>query len=114
VQRFGIATLVKVRLLTGRTHQIRVHMTHYGHPVVGDPEYGGRSREVVRCRADVPVFEQMLEVMKRQALHAARLGFWHPQTGRYVEFNSPLPEDMAQLLTYLRSRRPGPAVTRKA
>jgi 23S rRNA pseudouridine1911/1915/1917 synthase len=114
VQRFGIATLVKVRLLTGRTHQIRVHMTHYGHPVVGDPEYGGRSREVVRCRADVPVFEQMLEVMKRQALHAARLGFWHPQTGKYIEFNSPLPEDMAQLLTYLRSRRPGPAVTRKA
>ena len=48
LERFGIATLVKVRLLTGRTHQIRVHMTHYGHPVVGDPEYGGRSREVVR------------------------------------------------------------------
>jgi 23S rRNA pseudouridine1911/1915/1917 synthase len=105
LERFGIATLVKVRLLTGRTHQIRVHMTHYGHPVVGDPEYGGRSREVVRRSTDVPAFERMLEIMKRQALHAAVLGFWHPATGKYLEFNSPLPEDMELLLKFLRSGR---------
>jgi len=103
LERFGIATLVKVRLLTGRTHQIRVHMTHYGHPVVGDPEYGGRSREVVRRQSDVPRFERMLEIMKRQALHAALLGFWHPRTGKYIEFSSPLPEDMERLLALLRT-----------
>jgi len=108
LERFGIATLVKVRLLTGRTHQIRVHMTHYGHPVVGDAEYGGRSREVVRRQGEVPAFERMLEIMKRQALHAAVLGFWHPRTGKYLEFSSPLPEDMELLLKFLRSGRARP------
>ncbi len=109
LERFGIATLVKVRLLTGRTHQIRVHMTHYGHPVVGDSEYGGRSREVVRRQTDVPAFEHMLELIKRQALHAAVLGFWHPTTGKYMEFSSPLPEDIELLLAFLRSGRARPA-----
>jgi 23S rRNA pseudouridine1911/1915/1917 synthase len=111
LERFGIATLVKVRLLTGRTHQIRVHMTHYGHPVVGDPEYGGRSREVVRRQTDVPAFECMLKLIKRQALHAAVLGFWHPKTGKYLEFSSPLPEDMELLLEFLRSGRARPAAS---
>jgi 23S rRNA pseudouridine1911/1915/1917 synthase len=106
LERFGVATMVKVRLLTGRTHQIRVHMTHYGHPVVGDPEYGGRNREVVRRQADVPLFERMLEIMKRQALHAAVLGFWHPKTGKYMEFSSALPDDMESLLGFLRAQGP--------
>jgi 23S rRNA pseudouridine1911/1915/1917 synthase len=108
-ERYGIATLVRVRLETGRTHQIRVHMTHYGHPVVGDPEYGGRSREVIQHPRDVPVFETMLELVRRQALHAARLGFYHPQHGAFVEFESPLPADFTALLDYLRGlpgRRP--------
>jgi 23S rRNA pseudouridine1911/1915/1917 synthase len=104
LERFGIATLVRVRLQTGRTHQIRVHMAHYGHPVLGDPDYGGRSRDVIRHQRDVPAFEALLQIMKRQALHAAKLGFTHPVTARYVEFESPLPEDMEQLLTFLRSR----------
>ena len=105
IERFGIATAVRLKLQTGRTHQIRVHMTHYGHPVVGDPEYGGRSRSVIRNQRDVPVFEAMLKIIRRQALHAARLGFYHPLTGRYVEFQSPLPDDMNQLLTYLQQSR---------
>ena len=103
LERFGIATLVRVRLETGRTHQIRVHMTHHGHPVVGDPEYGGRRRDVIRSLRDVPVFEAMLRIIKRQALHAARLGFFHPSTGRFVEFQSPLPRDFSDLLSLLRA-----------
>jgi 23S rRNA pseudouridine1911/1915/1917 synthase len=102
LERFGIATLARIRLLTGRTHQIRVHMTHYGHPVVGDPEYGGRRRDVIRRQAEVPIFETMLSLIKRQALHAARLGFVHPATGQYVEFCSPLPADFQRLLDFLR------------
>jgi 23S rRNA pseudouridine1911/1915/1917 synthase len=102
MERFGIATMIQVRLQTGRTHQIRVHMAHYGYPVVGDPEYGGRRREVIRRQADVPVFEAMLKIIKRQALHAAKLGFTHPDTGKYVEFSCPLPADFQALLDYLR------------
>ena len=102
LERYGVATLVRLKLHTGRTHQIRVHMTHYGHPVVGDPEYGGRSREVIRRQSDVPVFEEMLKLIKRQALHAARLSFFHPLTGKRVEFEAPLPEDMETLIGYLR------------
>jgi 23S rRNA pseudouridine1911/1915/1917 synthase len=102
LERYRLATYVKVKLRTGRTHQIRVHMSHYGHPVVGDPEYGGRSRDVIQHPNDVPAFEQALRIIKRQALHAARLGFRHPATGKYVEFESSLPEDMQELLAYLR------------
>jgi 23S rRNA pseudouridine1911/1915/1917 synthase len=104
-ERFDIATLVRLRLQTGRTHQIRVHMAHYGHPVVGDPEYGGRRRSVIRNQHEIPIFEAMLARINRQALHAARLGFHHPESGQYVEFTSELPEDMQLLLDYLRHGR---------
>ncbi|MEO0080678.1 MAG: RluA family pseudouridine synthase [candidate division WOR-3 bacterium] len=108
-RRYDICTYLRLRLKTGRTHQIRVHLQHIGHPVVGDPEYGGRSQAVVRFRHQMPMFRDMMTIIKRQALHAARLGFNHPRTGKYVEFTSPLPEDMEQLLLYLeRSLRPGP------
>ncbi len=86
LERFPDATLVACRLETGRTHQIRVHMTHIGHPIVGDPVYG---------RAPAPE-------IRRQALHAARLEFTHPRTGRGVVCTAPLPEDFARLLTHLR------------
>jgi 23S rRNA pseudouridine1911/1915/1917 synthase len=109
LERYGVATLVRLKLHTGRTHQIRVHMTHYGHPVVGDPEYGGRSREVIRRQQDAPVFDGILKIIKRQALHAIKLGFYHPITGKFVEFEAPLPEDMEQLLAYLRrGKTPNP------
>lgn len=104
-ERFGIATRLKVKLQTGRTHQIRVHMAHYGHPVVGDPEYGGRRRDVIRRQSEVPVFEQMMSLIARQALHAARLGFFHPLTGKYIEFTSELPDDFRALLDYLHKRQ---------
>jgi 23S rRNA pseudouridine1911/1915/1917 synthase len=103
-RRYSICTYLRIRLKTGRTHQIRVHMQHIGHPVVGDPEYGGRSVAVVTQRDHMPRFRDMLTIMKRQALHAARLGFNHPRTRKYIEFSSPLPADMERLLLYLEAK----------
>lgn len=87
VERLNRATLVRLRLETGRTHQIRVHMEFIGFPVVGDPKYGPR-----RALG-----------MKGQALHAATLGFRHPVRGEWLEFTAPLPEDMRQLIERLRA-----------
>ncbi len=89
-ERFGDFTLVELRLETGRTHQIRVHMKFIDHPLVGDPMYGR-----VRAKASF---------VKGQALHAAVLGFVHPTTGEYLEFHAPLPEDMEKELFALRNR----------
>lgn len=87
------ATLVECRLETGRTHQVRVHMTHKGHPLLGDPVYGrSHSRHAVALRS---------LGFARQALHAARLGFIHPVTGDNVRCDSPLPPDMQELFTRL-------------
>jgi len=95
-ERFGpaprpAAALATCRLETGRTHQIRVHLAHLGHALVGDPVYG-RPRPAPACAATFP----------RQALHAATLGFLHPVTGEALRFESPLPEDFARLLADLR------------
>ncbi len=87
----GHYTLVELELKTGRTHQIRVHLTHTGFPIVGDDMYGGR---VFRVRDE--------DVMDRQALHAAILGFKHPMTGEPVEFTAPLRGDMARVVSLLR------------
>ena len=83
-------TALECRLETGRTHQIRVHMTFAGHPLVGDTVYG--RRKVAGPIGSFP----------RQALHAASLGFVHPLTGEALRYESPLPEDMASLLAFLR------------
>ncbi len=93
IERFGIATLVRCRLETGRTHQIRVHLAAIGHPLVGDPAYGGR-----RSAAGVPAFA-------RQALHATRLALVHPATGRSMRFDAPAPADLAALIESLRNSR---------
>ena len=90
VERLGHATLVEARLVTGRTHQIRVHFSVLGHPVVGDPVYGRR------CRLPSTV------TPARQMLHAYRLAFRHPATGRQLEFETALPEDFAGVLAQLR------------
>lgn len=90
VERFGDFTLTELRLETGRTHQIRVHMKFIEHPLVGDPMYGR-----VRAKASF---------VQGQALHAAVLGFIHPTTGEYLEFQAPIPEDMEQELLALRNR----------
>jgi 23S rRNA pseudouridine1911/1915/1917 synthase len=98
-ERFRAHTHIKVKLETGRTHQIRVHMAHLKHPLVGDPVYGGRLR---LPPASGEQLQQALRRFPRQALHASRLGLIHPVSGDYMEWQVPLPEDMAQLLEVLR------------
>lgn len=98
-ERFRAHTLLKLKLQTGRTHQIRVHMAHIGHPLVGDPTYGGRPRPL--ARADETLAD-LLRTFGRQALHAARLKFEHPSKRTLYEFESPIPPDLASLLRALR------------
>ncbi|MCA3274102.1 MAG: RluA family pseudouridine synthase [Roseomonas sp.] len=91
--------LVACKLLTGRTHQVRVHMAHIGHSLVGDPVYLRRTPAAART-LDVAVRDALL-AFPRQALHAASLGFRHPISGQALHFERPPPEDMAALLTLL-------------
>jgi 23S rRNA pseudouridine1911/1915/1917 synthase len=102
MRRFRAHTLVRVELETGRTHQIRVHLAHAGFPVVGDPLYGGRRRLPAGCS---PPLVAALAGFPRQALHAARLKLAHPASGREMEWEAPLPPDMAALLAALESDR---------
>jgi 23S rRNA pseudouridine1911/1915/1917 synthase len=98
MKRFLAHTLLHVQLESGRTHQIRVHLAHIGYPVVGDPVYGGRRRFPA---AASPALIAELEAFTRQALHAARLKLAHPITGKEVEWEAPLPADMAHLVAVL-------------
>lgn len=99
LERFGYATLVKCNLETGRTHQIRVHFKHIGHPLFGDATYGG---DRILKGTQFPKFEQFVKncfkIMPRQALHAKTLGFIHPSTGEKMQFDSELPDDFAAVL----------------
>ncbi|WP_417612785.1 RluA family pseudouridine synthase [Owenweeksia hongkongensis] len=99
LQRFGYTTLVECRLETGRTHQIRVHMKHLGHPLFNDKEYGGSS---ILKGTTFTKYKQFVDncfaTCPRQALHAKTLGFTHPKNGDEMSFNSELPEDMAALI----------------
>lgn len=89
LERFGVATLLSIKLGTGRTHQIRVHLSSMGHPVLGDRTYGKKIElELGKKKISIP----------RQMLHAELLGFKHPATGEYMEFTSPLPQDMKKVL----------------
>lgn len=98
-ERFRSFTKLTVKLETGRTHQIRVHMTHIGHPLLGDPVYGGRFQLPARCD---DVFEQVLRKFKRQALHARHLGLIHPATNEFIEWDIEMPQDMITLQNALR------------
>jgi 23S rRNA pseudouridine1911/1915/1917 synthase len=95
----GAVSLVECRLLTGRTHQIRVHMTHAGHPLIGDPLYGRGSRQ--RLAALPPAARQAATSFPRQALHATTLSFDHPITGERLTFTSDLPSDIVALIESL-------------
>lgn len=93
LERFGEYTLVECALETGRTHQIRVHMTHIGHPLVGDPKYGTNGKRKDNFS------------IQGQALHSMSLELDHPVTGERMTFNTELPEDMQKILRYLRNTR---------
>ncbi|CAN7443667.1 23S rRNA pseudouridine(1911/1915/1917) synthase RluD [Pseudomonas sp. LjRoot71] len=102
LERFRSHTHTRVKLETGRTHQIRVHMSHIGYPLVGDPVYGGRFRIPPAAN---PSMVQTLKEFPRQALHARFLELDHPLTGERMKWQSPLPDDFVWLLTLLRQDR---------
>lgn len=95
LERFGTATLVEAEPKTGRTHQIRVHFSENGHPILADKVYGRKKK--IRTALDPAA-----KIMRRQALHASRLGFTHPGSQKLMEFSAPLPGDMKETLDYLR------------
>lgn len=102
LKKFDFLTLVRLKLQTGRTHQIRVHLSHIGHPVFGDPTYGGRSNTwggLDGKRAQRAA--NLLRIMRRQALHAKTIGFVHPGSNVTMKFDSELPEDFAEILNTL-------------
>ena len=102
LEAFGqppVAALVECWLETGRTHQIRVHMAHAGHGLIGDQTYGGRRKLSPKAAGEVAAVA--VAAFPRQALHAATLGFVHPLTGAELSFESPLPDDFAKLLALL-------------
>jgi 23S rRNA pseudouridine1911/1915/1917 synthase len=95
-----LASLLRLELETGRTHQIRVHLAHIGHPIMGDPVYAvGFKSSGSKL---TPEARKALEMLGRQALHAAEIGFEHPVSGRALHFTSPLPADMENLIRALR------------
>jgi 23S rRNA pseudouridine1911/1915/1917 synthase len=104
IEQFEYLAFIRLKLRTGRTHQIRVHLAHIHHPIFGDPTYGGR--EIVaggvegKKKAEV---KNLLEQIHRQALHARTLGFVHPGTKEFMKFSAPLPEDFTRVLDWLRA-----------
>lgn len=99
LERFGFVTVVQCVLETGRTHQIRVHMSWLGHPLFGDERYGGTTINKGTIYAKYRQFIQnCFKICPRQALHAAVLGFEHPVTGRHMHFETPVPADMTALI----------------
>lgn len=99
LERFSYVTLIECKLETGRTHQIRVHMSYLGHPIFSDERYGGTE---IRKGTIYSKYRQFIrncfELCPRQALHAKTLGFVHPKTGKWIQFDSQLPSDMTALL----------------
>ena len=103
LEAFPGAALLEVRLQTGRTHQIRVHLAEAGHPLLADAVYGGRRREA-RLPASAPA-RLAAEALGRQALHASRLSLDHPRSGKRMRFEAPLPADLSRALALLRAGR---------
>jgi 23S rRNA pseudouridine1911/1915/1917 synthase len=102
-ERYGLATLLDVEIKTGRTHQIRVHLSDRGYPVVGDAVYGSaknRMRDIAN-----PALKLQLKVLTRQALHAAQLSFIHPVSGERMVFTADMPQDLTMLCEQFRISR---------
>ncbi len=99
IEKFRAHTHLRLKLETGRTHQIRVHMAHIKHPLVGDPVYAGRNR---LPKGATPACVDVLKAFRRQALHAAQLSFYHPETEEWMTFKAPLPQDMVTLIDIVR------------
>jgi 23S rRNA pseudouridine1911/1915/1917 synthase len=108
--KYRAPTLVQIQLESGRTHQIRGHMTHIGYPIVGDPVYGGRLRLPPAAGERLV---QALRGFRRQALHAAKLSLVHPVTGEAMEWTAPLPQDMKELIEVLEEDVLAPLPSRK-
>lgn len=100
MEHFRAHTRLRLRLETGRTHQIRVHMSHISHPLVGDPLYGGRPRPP---KGASEAFIATLRAFDRQALHATMLRLYHPISGIEMEWHAPLPQDMVELIDALKA-----------
>lgn len=99
LQRFGYVTVIECKLETGRTHQIRVHMNHIGHPLFNDDRYGGDRILKGTLYAKYKKFiDNCFEILPRQALHAKNLGFIHPRTGEHIFVESEIPEDMTRVM----------------
>jgi 23S rRNA pseudouridine1911/1915/1917 synthase len=105
IEEYEFASLIELKLKTGRTHQIRVHLNSVNHPVFGDATYGGRK---IAYGLNLPKIksrvENLLKIIDRQALHAKTLGFVHPRSGNKMEFDSELPEDINEIIKKLRSQ----------
>jgi len=99
MEKFRLHTRLRLRLETGRTHQIRVHMAHITHSLAGDPVYGGRPRPPKNATQEL---RELLKSFKRQALHAAMLSLFHPITGEQMTWHAEIPDDMVQLTNCLR------------
>ncbi|UAA39958.1 23S rRNA pseudouridine(1911/1915/1917) synthase RluD [Paraneptunicella aestuarii] len=103
IEKFADFTHLRLKLESGRTHQIRVHMSHIRHPLVGDPMYGGRMR---LPKGASPELVETLRGFNRQALHAVKLGLFHPTSGEWMTWEAPLPEDFVKLRNTLRKQSP--------
>ncbi len=97
MERYGYATLIQAKPKTGRTHQIRVHFAENGHPIVADKVYGRRKQNSI-------VIKQASKKIGRQSLHASKIGFNHPSSGEYVEFNAEIPEDILRIISFFEDR----------
>lgn len=103
VEEFEFLSLLQVRLETGRTHQVRAHLKESGHPVFGDPEYGGRDSRLRGVEARHRAFaKKLLEIASRQLLHAERIAFRHPHSGETLAFSAELPQDFRQVVELVR------------